>query len=122
MEIIKDTKLNELDFSKLNDKSKWENIDDLISDFITCLPFTDTASQQDKTMMINFIKFMFYQLSYKSFTKKVNLIFLKKSPYTIENKIAVNKSKRSFYYDFLDSFKYKPNYNITLIKLLKILL
>ncbi|RIV16905.1 hypothetical protein [Mycoplasmopsis gallopavonis] len=117
------TKLKDLPFEKLNKKGKWENLHEFILDFIGCLPFTENIDPKDKTMVINFFKYMLYQLAYKAYLKSTPLSFIQNPPYREDNLVELNRHKRNFYYDFLDEFKHrKDNYNLVLIQLLKIIL
>ncbi|WP_036452819.1 hypothetical protein [Mycoplasma buteonis] len=116
------TNVTSMKFTKIKKNGKWATLEDFIEDFIKNLPYEENLSHLHKVMLQNFFHYALYQLAYKSYLKKIKLTFIETSSYNKENAIELNHNKRDFYYDFLDEFKKIPNYNSTLIQLLKILL
>ncbi|WP_426460936.1 hypothetical protein [Mycoplasma hafezii] len=116
------TKIKQMNFTKLNSKGRWDNLEDFAIDFQKNLPFAENITEQDKKMLSNFFNYAIYQLAYQCYLKKIIFTFVEHNPYNKENKIVLNHKKRDWYYDFLDDFKKIPNYNLSLRKLLNILL
>ncbi|VEU75989.1 hypothetical protein [Mycoplasmopsis columboralis] len=101
------------------DGKKWSNLDEFINEFNSNLSFSESLSYKHKQMLHNFFIYFFYQLSYKTNSKKIKIIFLEEQPYLKKDKVLVNEYKRSFYYQFLNEFKEIDNYNVVLRKILR---
>lgn len=75
----------------------------------------------DKKLFVNFFCYFFYENSKRYFYKKLNNNWYFKNPYNSDKQISCDFIKRNYYYEFLDSLKKYNEYNIFLIKFLKIL-
>ncbi|WBP83945.1 hypothetical protein [Mycoplasmopsis edwardii] len=94
-------------------------IDDFIDEFFDNAVVVSEPNHQN--MLKNFFFFFFYsEINKRKFywTAKDNNLNLKSKIHSI----PFNNKKRSFYYDFLDEFKFIPNYNFALRKILLVVL